>query len=233
MNSGFGPGAPRDFNYRGVQEGRERGGFLPRLRGVGRLGKPPIRVPEAMAKAAKEASQKPSEITLRRFEELRDWMVDMDKVLMSSSLADEGPQPFVLNSIRKDLYAVQAEWQKAYKEMHGEQCSGLDEKIEVYRIGPELYHRAAMGAIREDISAYNRAYGKVKYSKEEVVTHQKQLAGMNVALERIPRLPEEGKARIYHRYSRVGEGIGGIDGENEPTPIPRKLVEASIEGKGD
>lgn len=214
MNSGFGPGAPRDSNYRGVQEGRERGGFLPRLRGVGRLGKSPIKVPEGLVEAAEE---KQSDITLSRFEELSNWMVDMDKELMRSSLADEGPQPFVLNSIRKDLYAVKAEWQKAYKEMHGEQCSDLEGKIEEYRAGPELYHRAAVGAIREDILAYNRAYGKVKYSREEAVTHQKQLAGMNVALERIPGpLPGERKARIFLKYSSMG-------GQNEHLDVADRL----------
>ena len=223
MNSGFGPGAPRDSNYRGVQEGRERGGFLPRLRGVGRLGKPPIKVPKGLAEAAQV---KPSEVTLRRFEELRDWMVDMDKELMSSSLADEGPQPFVLNSIRKDLYAVQAEWQKAYKEMHGEQCSDLEGKIEEYRVGPELYHRAAVGAIREDILAYNRAYGKVKYSKEETARHQKQLAGMNVALGRIPNLPTERKARTYLRYSRLDERLEEVDAGEGMGLISNKIVEA-------
>lgn len=231
MNSGFGPGAPRDSNYRGVQEGRERGGFLPRLRGVGRLGKPPIRVPGRMAEAAKEASQRPSELTLRRFEELRNWMVDMDKELMSSSLADEGPQPFVLNSIKEDLYAVQAEWQKAYKEMHGEQCSDLEGMIEEYMNGPELYHRAAVGAIREDILAYNRAYGKVKYSKEETAVHQKQLAGMKVALERIPNLPTERKARTYLRYSRLDESLGEVDAGEASGLLSNKIAEAFGTGK--
>ena len=51
MNSGFGSGAPRDQNYRSVQEGRERGGFLPRLRGVGRLGKRAVPVPAGLANA--------------------------------------------------------------------------------------------------------------------------------------------------------------------------------------
>ena len=51
MNSGFGPGAPRNENYRGVQEGRERGGYLPSLRGVGRLGTGAIPVPPGLANA--------------------------------------------------------------------------------------------------------------------------------------------------------------------------------------
>lgn len=54
MQSGFGPGAPRNRDYRPVQEGRERGlrgGFLPRIRGVGRIGKGPILVPKAMVDA--------------------------------------------------------------------------------------------------------------------------------------------------------------------------------------
>lgn len=51
-NSGFGPaGTPRTMGNKGVREGRERGGFLPRLRGIGRTGKAPAPVPAGMLKA--------------------------------------------------------------------------------------------------------------------------------------------------------------------------------------
>lgn len=57
MNSGFESGAPRDENYKGLQKGREKGGFLRRLRGVGRLGKPAIPVPPGLEKAMKSRLQ--------------------------------------------------------------------------------------------------------------------------------------------------------------------------------
>lgn len=54
MNSGFGSGAPRRDKYRGVAEGREKGGFLPPVTGAGRTGKAPVPVPAAMLKALKD-----------------------------------------------------------------------------------------------------------------------------------------------------------------------------------
>ena len=53
VNSWFGPGAPTG-EYKPVQEGRGRGGFLPLLRGIGRLGRGPIGVLQVMADAMKE-----------------------------------------------------------------------------------------------------------------------------------------------------------------------------------
>lgn len=58
MNSGFGPaGAPRSIGNKGVREGREKGGFLPRLLGVGRTGKKPAVVPDGLIDAAKKPSE--------------------------------------------------------------------------------------------------------------------------------------------------------------------------------
>ena len=51
MNSGFGLGSRRIGEHGGDKEGRERGGFLPRIRGVGRTGRGPIAVPASMIRA--------------------------------------------------------------------------------------------------------------------------------------------------------------------------------------
>ena len=51
MNSGFGLGSRRIGDNKEVREGRERGGLLPRIRGVGRLGRGPIAVPASMLRA--------------------------------------------------------------------------------------------------------------------------------------------------------------------------------------
>lgn len=51
VNSGFVSGAPRSMNYKGVREGREKGGYLPRTLGVGRTGKGPAAVPQSMLRA--------------------------------------------------------------------------------------------------------------------------------------------------------------------------------------
>ena len=51
MNSGFGVGSRRMGNNREVRDGRKRGGFLPRIGGVGRLGRGPIAVPSSMLRA--------------------------------------------------------------------------------------------------------------------------------------------------------------------------------------
>ena len=47
-NSGFASGTPW---YKGVREGRERGGWLPRIKGVGRTGKGPAAIPTSMLRA--------------------------------------------------------------------------------------------------------------------------------------------------------------------------------------
>lgn len=51
MDSGFGSGSRRIGDYEGAREGREKGGFLPRIKGVGRTGKGPAAVPMAMVEA--------------------------------------------------------------------------------------------------------------------------------------------------------------------------------------
>lgn len=51
INSGFASGAPRSENWKPVREGREKGGYLPRIKGVGRTGKGPAPVPKSMLKA--------------------------------------------------------------------------------------------------------------------------------------------------------------------------------------
>lgn len=54
MNRGFGPGAPRNDKYKALREGREKGGFLPKVRGVGRIGNRAVGVPEQLVRAVKE-----------------------------------------------------------------------------------------------------------------------------------------------------------------------------------
>lgn len=71
MNSGFGQGAPTN-EYRAVQEGREGEGFLPLLRGVGRLGRGPISVLQGMADAMKE--EREFKNVLGRLAEFKSWM---------------------------------------------------------------------------------------------------------------------------------------------------------------
>lgn len=51
MNSGFGPGAPRNETCRPVKEWREKGAFLPRLRGIRGIGKAPAQVLAMMVQA--------------------------------------------------------------------------------------------------------------------------------------------------------------------------------------
>ena len=51
MNSGFGPSAPRQKEFKRVRDGREKGGWLPGILGVGRTGKAPAPVPPSMLRA--------------------------------------------------------------------------------------------------------------------------------------------------------------------------------------
>lgn len=57
MNRRFGSGAPRNDGHKGVREGREKGGLLPRIKGVGRTRKGPVPVPAGMLRALGVKSQ--------------------------------------------------------------------------------------------------------------------------------------------------------------------------------
>lgn len=48
VNRGFASGTPRAEGWKGVREGREQGVCLPKVTGVGRIGKPPPPVPREM-----------------------------------------------------------------------------------------------------------------------------------------------------------------------------------------
>ena len=61
LNSGWASGAPKSERYKGVREGRERGGFLPRRIGVGHTGKPPFPVPESMLRALRAEGKRQEE----------------------------------------------------------------------------------------------------------------------------------------------------------------------------
>ena len=56
-NSGFWSGTSSLASRKGVAEGRQKGGFLPRMRGIGRTGKGPMPVPEGIVKALQVAGE--------------------------------------------------------------------------------------------------------------------------------------------------------------------------------
>ena len=59
MNSGFASGTPRTENRKGVREGRERETGLLHVRAVGRIGKAPALVPQAMVEAMRSGELQP------------------------------------------------------------------------------------------------------------------------------------------------------------------------------
>lgn len=131
-SSGFGSGAPRSDKFRGVREGREKGGCLPKIKGVGRIGRGPIPVPRSLVRAMATVSgnllgndieeDKETETVVQHpeltryyqrleFEKLQKRVVRMQIQLshieegMSGSIFDERYNELVLSvgSLKRDL----------------------------------------------------------------------------------------------------------------------------------
>ena len=55
MNGGFGSGESRNDKHKSVREGREKGEYLPKEKGLGRTGKQAMSVPDDSARTVNEA----------------------------------------------------------------------------------------------------------------------------------------------------------------------------------
>lgn len=151
MNSGFGAGAPRT-QRRPVMEGRERGGYLPPTRGVGRLGKPPISVPEALLLALRMNSWA-TELKVQ-FDKWRVERADLDTELNSRLEDSYIVQPFYekahpesrLLGVKHDLKTLEVEM-KAYEELELEK--GPDVRLALEAL--QTHHRFMMKTLLKEL----------------------------------------------------------------------------------
>lgn len=104
MNSGFGNGAPRNRDRLMVREGRERGPWLPQLKGVGRTGKGPAPVPLSMLRALGVEEKYKVETGTMEIAGEKAMLPDLDEMLELSY--DEVVDAFELDAVDTCLDAI-------------------------------------------------------------------------------------------------------------------------------